>query len=73
MLVGGSWVEGRGDYFSGRGELEGDVQLRSTPRERLQPKVCQAALLPEVDYMGELMLGESMGGGGPRSLRGHCR
>ena len=66
-------MEGRGDYFSGRGELEGDVQLRSTPRKRLQPKVCQAALLPEVDYMGELVLGESMGGGGPRSLRGHGR
>ena len=66
-------MEGRGDYFSGRGELEGDVQLRSTPRKRLQPKVCQAALLPEVDYMGELVLGESMGGGGPRSLKGHGR
>ena len=72
-LVSGNWVEGRRDYFRGRGKLEGDIQLRSTPRERLQPEICQATLLPKVHNMGELVLGESMGGGGPRSLRGHGR
>ena len=66
-----NWVEGRRDQFRGRGKLEGDVQLRSTTRERLQPKTCWAALLPKVYHMGELVLSKGMCGGGPRSWRGH--
>ena len=61
----------RRDHFRGWGKLEGEVQLCLTSRECLKPKTCLAALLPEVCNMGELVLGESMGSGGPRSLRGH--
>ena len=50
-----------GDTFEDRVKLEGDVQLRTTSRESLQPKTCWAALLPKVYYMGELVLGEGMG------------
>ena len=66
-------MEGRWDYFRGRGELEGEVQLRPTPRERLQPEICWATLLPKVHHMGELVIGKSVGSRGPRSLRGHGR
>ena len=63
----------RRDHFSGLGKLEGDVQLCVTSRERLQSKTCLSALLPEISHMGKLVLGESVGSGGPRSLRGHGR
>ena len=55
------------------GEAEMRVQLCLTSREHLQPKICLAALLPEVNHMGELVLGKGMGSGGPRSLGGHGR
>ena len=71
-LLSGTWVGWRGDHFRGRGELKGDIQLCSTTRERLKAQTCWAALLPKVDHMGELVLGESMGSGGPGSWRGHC-
>ena len=64
-LLSGTWVGWRGDHFRGRGELKGDIQLCSTTRERLKAQTCLAALLPKVDHMGELVLGESMGSGGP--------
>ena len=63
----------RRDHFSGLGKLESDVQLCVTIGERLQPVTCLSALLPEISHMGKLVLGESMGSGGPRSLRGHGR
>ena len=63
----------RRDHFSGLGKLEGDVQLCVTSRERLQSKTCLSALLPEISHMGKLVLGESVGSGGPRRLRGHGR
>ena len=63
----------RRDHFSGLGKLEGDVQLCVTIGERLQPVTCLSALLPEISHMGKLVLGESVGSGGPRSLRGHGR
>merc|ERR1712024_154610 len=44
-----------------------------TSRERLQSKTCLSALLPEISHMGKLVLGESVGSGGPRRLRGHGR
>ena len=61
----------RRNSFRGLGELEGKVQLCSTSRERLKPKSCFAALFPKVCNVGELMLGKSMGRGGPGSLGGH--
>ena len=64
---------GRRDHFRGCRKLEGKVQLCSTSRERLQQETCLAALLPEIYHMGELVLGKSLGGGGPRGLRGHGR
>ena len=54
-----------------QGKLEGDVQLRTTSRESLQPKTCWAALLPKVGNVGELVLGKCVGCGRPRSLGGH--
>ena len=63
----------RRDNFSGLRELESDVQLCMTSRERLQSKTCLSTLLPEISHMGKLVLGESVGIGGPRSLRGHGR
>ena len=63
----------RRDNFSGLRKLEGDVQLCMTSRERLQSKTCLSTLLPEISHMGKLVLGESVGSGGPRSLRGHGR
>ena len=71
VLLSRNWVEGRRDHFRGRGELEGDVQLRTTSRESLQPKICWAALLPKVGNVGELVLGKCVGCGRPRSLGGH--
>ena len=47
-----------------RGELECEVQFSFSTGERLQLKACLAALLPEVCYMGELVLGKGLGGGG---------
>ena len=61
----------RRDNFRGWGKLEGEVQLCSTSRKRLQPKTSWAALLPKIGHMGELVEGKGMGGGGPRSLWGH--
>ena len=66
-LVSRNWVEGRRDHFRGMGKLKGDIQRRSTTRECLQTVACQAALLPKVHHMGELVLGKSMGCGGPGS------
>ena len=63
----------RWDHFRGCGELEGEVELRLTARERLQPKTSLTALLPEVCYMGKLVVGEGVSSRGPRSLRGHGR
>ena len=63
----------RWDHFRGCGELEGEVELRLTARERLQPKTSLAALFPKVCNMGELVVGKCVGSGGPRSLRGHGR
>ena len=64
------WGWGR-DHFIGRRKLEGKIQLCSTTRERLQPKACWTPLLPEVYYMGKLVVGEGLGSGGPRSLGHH--
>ena len=61
----------RRDHFRCCGELEGDVQLCVTSRERLQSKTCLSALLPKICHMGELVVGKSISSGGPRSLRGH--
>ena len=63
----------RRDHCSGLGKLESDVQLRVTSRERFQSKTCLSALLPEICHMGKLVLGKSLGGGGPRSLWEHGR
>ena len=63
----------RRDHFRCCGELEGDVQLCVTSRERLQSKTCLSALLPKICHMGKLVLGKGMGIWGPRSLRGHGR
>ena len=62
----------RWDHFRGWGELECEVQLCSTTWECLQAKGCLAALFPKVCNVGELMLGKSMGRGGPGSLGGQC-
>ena len=69
-----SWVQlgWRRNHFRGMGKLKSDVQLRTTTRERLYQITCWAALVPKVNHMGELMLGECMGCGGPGSWRGHC-
>ena len=63
LLRGRGWEHfgWRRDHFRGWGELEREVQLCSTTRERLQPKTCWAALLPKVYHMGELMLDKGMG------------
>ena len=63
----------RWDHFRGCGELEGEVELRLTARESLQAKTCLTALLPEVCYMGKLVVGEGVGSRRPGSLRGHGR
>ena len=63
----------RWDHFRGWGELECKVQLGLTTWKRLQPETCLAALFPKVCNVGELMLGKSMGCGGPGSLWGHGR
>ena len=63
----------RRDHFGGWGKLELEVQHCLTTWERLQPKTSLAALLPKIGRMGELVEGKGMGGGGPRSLRGHGR
>ena len=55
----------RGNHFRGRGKLKGDIQLCSTTREGLNTQTCLAALFLKVGHMGELVLGESMGSGGP--------
>ena len=63
----------RGDHLRGWRKLESNVQPSLTTRQRLQLKACLPALLPEIYHVGELMLGKGVGGGGPRSLRGHGR
>ena len=44
-------MEGRRDHFRGIGKLECQIDLGFTTRERLQPKTCVAALLPEICHM----------------------
>ena len=74
-LMSRDWrgMEWRRDHFRGMRELEGEIQLCLTPRESLQSKTCRAALLPKKFHMGELVVGEGLGSGGPRSLRSHGR
>ena len=66
-------MEGRRDHFRGCRKLEGKVELCLTSRKRLQLETCLAPLLPEIYNMGELMVGEGLGSGGPQSLSGHGR
>ena len=59
------------------GEVESEAQLRFSNRKDLHLEACLTALFPKVCDMGELVVGKSMGGGGPRSLgsggpRSHC-
>ena len=59
------------------GEVESEAQLRFSNRKDLHLEACLTALFPKVCDMGELVVGKSMGSGGPRSLgsggpRSHC-
>ena len=74
-LGSGSWehMGGRWDHFRCWRELEGEVELRLTASESLQTKTSLTALLPEVCYMGKLVVGEGVDSRGPRSLMGHGR
>ena len=72
-LLSFNWMtmEGRRDHFRGWRKLESEAQLRFSIRKGLQPEACLTALFPKVCHMGELVVGKSMGGGGPRSLGDH--
>ena len=68
-----SWMyrEGRRNFFSCWVKLECEAQLRFSIRKDLHPEACLTALFPKVCDMGKLVVGKSMGGGGPRSLGDH--
>ena len=75
VLMSRNWehMGGRWDHFRCWRELEGEVELRLTASESLQTKTSLTALLPEVGYMGKLVVGEGVGSRRPGSLRGHGR